>query len=111
MRAGCGGKIEWQAGCYRRLGARAQCAGGGQGVTATPFTGRPATLRGFSVVAPGCGRVCRLWTLTSSDMRIFYSTLHWFPPRLVDVVELFGIELARRGVVTEWYAQRGAPGP
>jgi len=44
-------------------------------------------------------------------MRIFYSTLHWFPPRLVDVVELFGIELARRGVVTEWYAQRGEPGP
>ena len=44
-------------------------------------------------------------------MRIFCSTLHWFPPRLVDVVELFVVQLARRGVVTDWYAQRGEPGP
>src|SRR3569833_1691299 len=80
MRAGCGGKIEWQAGCYRRLGARAQCAGGGQGVTATPFTGRPATLRGFSVVAPGSGRVCRLWTKTNSNKRIFGAARRGGPP-------------------------------
>lgn len=43
--------------------------------------------------------------------KIFYSIEDVYPPYRVDVVELFGRELAQKGADIEWYMRRGMPGP
>lgn len=44
-------------------------------------------------------------------MRIFYSTVEVYPPRRVDIVELFMKQLANRGIETTWVMRRKHPGP
>lgn len=44
-------------------------------------------------------------------MKIFFSVSDDYPPYRVDVAELFGSCLFKRGILIEWYMNRKSPGP